>query len=233
MTPISTQHPASAKSSPSRPASKAVAGALPRVASKRRVSEQGVTKLYDSVLVSPSVTEQRGAQISDLARRIQSLLKVVDAQRANDIVQAHIAAAIPLQAGAFEQAELVGQKAHQALAHIPLLTARQVAQQTGSVAARPETLTAQWLSRRQIFGVDLAGHGVRFPAFQFQPSGQPWPALKQALPTLLNAFSPLHLLLWFDTPHPALAGKAPMEMLHNPLALMQAIHHSTAPIDIF
>lgn len=185
------------------------------------------------LLERPTDVVGRKAQVAALVGHMQSLLEVVDAQRADAIIQAHIAAAIPLQAGAFEQAELVGKKIQQALAHIPLLTAREVALQTGSTAARPETLTAQWLSRRQIFGVDLGGHGVRYPAFQFQHSGQPWPALKQALPALLGAFPPLHVLLWFDTPHPVLEGKAPANMLHNPLALMQAIADSTSAIDIF
>lgn len=185
------------------------------------------------VVLSTEANEKRGAQIAALVNRVKALLAVTDAQRANDIIQAHIAAAIPLQAGAREQAELVGEKIRQTLAHIPMLTSREVAMQTRSTAARPETLTAQWLSRRQIFGVELAGLGLRFAAFQFQPSGQPWPALKQALPALLKAFSPLHLLLWFDSPLPVLGDKMPREVLHDPQALMLAVQDSTTPIDIY
>lgn len=178
-------------------------------------------------------TERREVQITDLVGRIKRLLSMVDEERVNDIILAHIAAAIPLQVGAREQAELTGQTIQEALAHIVMLTAREVAQQTGSTAARPETLAAQWVSRKQIFGVELAGHGVRYPAFQFQPSGQPWPALKPVLPALLKEFSPLHLLLWFDTPHPALGGGKPSALLHDPQALVLALKDSTTPIDIF
>lgn len=184
-------------------------------------------------VATDSKRSPRSKEVHALVQRLETLLTKVDEQRANDIIQAHIAAAIPLQAGAREQAELTGQKIQTALAHIPLLTAREVAQQTGSTAARPETLTAQWLSRKQIFGIELAGYPMRYPAFQFQPSGQPWPALKQALPALLKAFSPLYLLLWFDTPHPALGDKKPSAVLHDPQALTLALQESTAPIDMY
>lgn len=182
---------------------------------------------------APSKLSPRSKEFQALVERLWPLLAAVDEERAQNIIQAHIAAAIPLQAGAREQAELTGQKIQAALSHIALLSAREVAQQTGSTAARPETLTAQWLSRKQIFGIELAGYAMRYPAFQFQPSGQPWPALKAALPALLKAFSPLHLLLWFDAPHPALGNQKPSAVLHDPQALMQALQDSVAPIDVY
>lgn len=186
-----------------------------------------------SPLERPSNPQQREMALIGLTQRFRQLLITVDAQRADDIIQAHIAAAMPLQVGAREQAELTGQRIQEALAHIAMLTAREVALKTGSVAVRPETLTAQWLRRKQIFALELAGYGTRFPAFQFQPSGQPWPALKPALPGLLKAYSSLHLLLWFDTAHPALGNQKPSDVLHDPQALMLAFKASAAPIDIY
>lgn len=162
---------------------------------------------------------------------IGPLLDKLDKQRVEDIIQAHIAAAMPLQDGAREQAQVAGLKIQSALVHIAMLTAREVGEQSGSRAARPESLAAQWVSRKQIFGVELAGHGVRYPAFQFQPSGRPWPALAHALPKLLKEFAPLYLLLWFDAPHPAIESKAPRDVVHDEATLELVMRDSLRQID--
>ena len=157
----------------------------------------------------------------------------IELERIDGIIRAHIEAAMPLQEGVRIQAELVGSKIIEALKHIPMFTAREVANKVKSTSGKPEALTAQWVSRKRIFGVELAGHGVRYPGFQFQLSGNPWPALAGVLPTLLKEFDPIHLVLWFDTPHPALDGQKPLEVLHSKEKMVAAVHATLKPIDAY
>lgn len=194
--------------------------------SKELNEDLGVLRGFSRKLTSRETKAARA-----VLSTIGPLLDRLDKQRVDDIIQAHIAAAMPLQDGAREQAQVTGLKVQSALAHIAMLTGREVGEQSSSRAARPESLTAQWVSRKQIFGVELAGHGVRYPAFQFQPSGRPWPALTHALPKLLKEFAPLYLLLWFDAPHPALDNKAPREVVHDAPTLELAMRDSLTPID--
>ena len=172
------------------------------------------------------------AALSGLA----GILQRIDASRVQDIVQANIAAAMPLQIGAHAQAQLVGEKIQQALSQIPMLTALEVGERSGSQAAKPEGLAAQWASRKQIFGVEMLGYGLRFPSFQFQQGGRPWPSLAKVLPSLSKALAPLDLLLWFDTPHPALDSQSPQsprQNLHDLEALQAAVHETLTPVEYY
>ena len=198
-------------------------------------TEAPLSEPYETVVYrAHSHREALAAQaaLSGLA----GILQRVDAGRVQDIIQANIAAAMPLQIGARAQAQLVGEKIQQALSQIPMLTALEVGEQSGSQAAKPEGLAAQWASRKQIFGVEMVGYGLRFPSFQFQQSGRPWPSLAKVLPSLSKALAPLDLLLWFDTPHPALnsqSSQSPRQNLHDLESLQAAVHETLTPVEYY
>lgn len=166
--------------------------------------------------------------------RIPELLRSLDRERVDDIIKASIAAAIPLQRGARGQAELLAKRISEVLASVPMLTAAEVGRNAGTTSDKPEALAAQWSNRKQVFTVELAGHGIRFPSFQFQPdSGKPWPALAKVLPTLLTAFQPIDLLIWFVSPHPALDQLTPDSILHDAERLQSAADATLKPVDFW
>ncbi len=166
--------------------------------------------------------------------RLPELVLSTDKERTDAIVKSSIAAAIPLQRGAHAQAVLEGRRITEILSRIHMLTAAEVGTNAGSSSAKPEQLTAQWASRDLVFSIELAGQGIRYPAFQFQPtSGKPWPALSEVLPVLNKAFSKLDLLIWFESPNAVIGGKKPSSILHDTEFLSAVVTQSIAPIDFW
>lgn len=202
-----------------------------KVALKKIVS--GSSRLvvhYDQEEMSPRVREAVQAAFN----RVPELLRVADQERADAIIKASIEAALPLQRGVREQAELAAGLIADALGRIPMLTAREVGLNAASKSDKPEGLAAQWFNRQQVFVVDLREAGLRYPAFQFQPeSGKPWPSLAKVLPRLQLEMPALDLLLWFDAPHPALGHAKPADCLHNLDAIELALRDTTAPVDTY
>lgn len=186
--------------------------------------------------VVPSITLSSRQEVAARAalRRLPELMRALDQERIDDILKASIAAAIPLQRGARGQAELLAKRISEVLASVPMLTAAEVGRNAGTTSDKPEALAAQWSNRKQVFTVELAGHGIRFPSFQFQPdSGKPWPALAKVLPTLLTAFAPIDLLIWFVSPHPALDQLTPDSILHDAERLQSAADATLKPVDFW
>jgi hypothetical protein len=172
--------------------------------------------------------------VDAMLNRIPEILRVADQERADAIIKASIEAALPLQRGVREQAELAAALIADALGRIPMLTAREVGLNAASKSDKPEGLAAQWANRQQVFVLDLRDAGLRYPAFQFQPeSGKPWPSLAKVLPRLQLEMPALDLLLWFDAPHPALGHAKPSDCLHNLDAIELALKDSTAPVDAY
>lgn len=166
--------------------------------------------------------------------RLPELVISTDKERADAIVKSSIAAAIPLQRGAHAQAVLEGRRITEILSRIHMLTAAEVGTNAGSLSEKPEQLAAQWASRDLVFSIELAGQGIRYPAFQFQPtSGKPWPALSKVLPVLNKAFSKLDLLIWFESPNSAIGGKKPSTILHDTDFLSAVATQSITPIEFW
>lgn len=166
--------------------------------------------------------------------RLPELMRALDQERVDDIIKASIAAAVPLQRGARGQAELLANRISEVLSTVPMLTAAEVGRNAATTSDKPDALAAQWATRGQVFALELAGHGIRYPAFQFQPdSGKPWPALAKVLPTLKAAFSPVDLLIWFESPHPAIGQRLPVSVLHDAQLLQRIVDESLAPVDVW
>lgn len=185
-------------------------------------------------LPTMTLSSREEAAAHTALRRLPELVRAVDQERVDDVLRSSIAAAIALQPGARAQAELLANRIGELLATVPMHTASELGRKAGSSSGKPDALVAQWASRGQVFSVELAGHGLRYPAFQFQPdSGKPWPVLAKVLPALRKAFAPLDLLAWFHSPHPALNQQAPVSKLHDPPALQGVVDASLAPADFW
>jgi len=183
------------------------------------------------LVLLPHMSHSLATASVGIFRRVSELVAEVDRERADNIIKASLAAAIPMQEGARAQAELAAGRLRDIFARVTMLTAYEVGKQAGSDSNKPEALASQWATRGQVFALDLAGLGLRYPAFQFQPeSGKPWPALAKVLARLKDLFAPLDLLLWFESPNPALDQQAPSSVLHDASRAMAAADAAAEPI---
>lgn len=94
-------------------------------------------------------------------------------------------------------------------------------------------LITSWLHHHQLFALDLLDFGIRYPAFQFQLDGTPWPVLTEVLPRLQKAFESRDLLIWFNSPHPTLKGDKPRTRLDEPALIAAAVNDTLTPIDFY
>ena len=185
-------------------------------------------------LVTIEVSSRRQAQALDLlVKSASTLLERTDRERLDNIWAANIAAAIPLQDGLLSQTALAVALFRKALAEIPMLTSEQVGALSGSEASNPAGLAATWVNRKQVFGVSVGGLGQRYPDFQFQENGKPWPVLAKTLARLSEHFRPTMLLLWFNEPHPSLGNKRPRMALADEGPFVTAVDATLKPIDFF
>jgi hypothetical protein len=92
---------------------------------------------------------------------------------------------------------------------------------------------ALWLQHHHIFALDLVDFGVRYPAFQFQFDGTPWPVLAAVLPQLQLAFEPRDLMIWFNAPHPTLRLDKPRARLDQFALIVSAVNVTLKPIDFY
>ncbi len=93
------------------------------------------------------------------------------------------------------------------------LASGEVARSAGSAAKNAAALATRWRKERRIFAVSWGGE-LRYPAFQFDDSGAPLPAIKQVLKVLNAGTSAWQVALWFASPSPYLPRKArPIQFL--------------------
>lgn len=77
----------------------------------------------------------------------------------------------------------------------------------------PNLLAHQWAREGRIFGI-LGGGSILFPAYAFDASGEPVPALKAIL-TVLRGMSAFSIAAWFESPSSTLGGMRPRELLNR------------------
>ena len=187
-----------------------------------------------SIVVNVEISSRREAQALDLIlKSAKNLLERSDHESISKIWEANIAAAIPIQEGLLSQVNLAADLFRRTLGEIKMLTSDQVGELSGSSATNPSGLAATWINRKQIFAVSIGGLGLRYPDFQFQENGKPWPVLAKCLPKLLESFRPTMLLLWFNEPHAALGTKKPLQMLEHTDVILQAVTNTLQPIDFY
>lgn len=135
--------------------------------------------------------------------------------------------------GAIAQAHLAVRLRDEALQDCALLDEQAVALLDESNPASFEGSVALLLQQHRVFALEMPDLGLRYPAFQFRSDGTPWPVLAEVLPRLQSGFNPFDLLIWFNTPHPALAGDKPRTRLDEPDMIVAAARDSLEPIDFY
>lgn len=78
-------------------------------------------------------------------------------------------------------------------------------------ASKTFARASRWVKEGRVFGIPLNG-AKRFPAYAFEPSGQPVPAMQEVL-HILSGMSPLAIAAWFESPSSMLGGGRPRELL--------------------
>ncbi len=141
--------------------------------------------------------------------------------------------AVKLGKGAIAQAQLAARLRDEALQECALLDEPAVASLGASNPASHEGSVALLVQQHRVFALELPDLGVRYPAFQFRSDGTPWPVLAEVLPLLQSSFNPFDLLIWFNAPHPTLAGDKPRRRLDEPDMIVAAAQDSLKPIDLY
>jgi hypothetical protein len=107
------------------------------------------------------------------------------------------------------------------IAEIPCLTSVDVGRNAGHRAGNQYATAARWKKSGSVLSVSHRGTEF-FPAFQFRDDGQPHPVVKKVLSALPEAFSNWQRALWFASTNGWLDGKAPMDSLDEPDAVIAA-----------
>jgi hypothetical protein len=135
--------------------------------------------------------------------------------------------------GAIAQVALALRMLDDAIRECDLLDEPSVALLSDPNRASGQRVVASWLRQHKVFSLDLPDLGVRYPAFQFRADGSPWPVLADVLPLLQGAFQPFDLLIWFNSPHPALRGHKPRSCLAGHDRVLAAVKNSLTPLDFY
>ncbi len=135
--------------------------------------------------------------------------------------------------GANAQSKLAERMWIEALANTVLLNELGVALLSEPELVPRNRTISSWLQRHQIFSLDLLELGARYPAFQFQSDGTPWPILAEVLPQLQLAFEPRDLLIWFNAPHPTLGRDKPRTRLDESSLIVAAVNETLKPLDFY
>jgi hypothetical protein len=117
------------------------------------------------------------------------------------------------------------------LEQVPLLKSSEIAQLTGSTARNASAKASRWKKERRIFSISLNGTD-RYPAFQFAPSGEPFPVMQQVL-SLFQDWPEWTIGLWFFAANSWIEGeRSPMEALQrNPAQVLEAAQREVEPFE--
>jgi hypothetical protein len=98
--------------------------------------------------------------------------------------------------------------------------AGEVAALVGSSAADRSQLAYRWRRRRRILAVPHQGEWW-YLGFQFDPGGQPLPAVSGIL-AALREWDEWDIAAWFVRPHPLLGRRRPVDVLDEPAEVVSA-----------
>jgi hypothetical protein len=88
-------------------------------------------------------------------------------------------------------------------------------------AVNPHAAVSRWQASGRIFGIDHRGRKM-YPAYIFDATWQPLPAVKKVLSTLAD-YSPFKLAAWFESTNSSLGGRRPRELVaRDPDAVLAA-----------
>lgn len=91
------------------------------------------------------------------------------------------------------------------------LTGEEVGRRSGVATSNPYAKASRWLKDKKVFAIELDGV-KKFPAYAFEPSGAPVPALREVL-QVLDGMSPFAIAAWFESTSSMLGGRRPRELL--------------------
>ena len=113
------------------------------------------------------------------------------------------------------------------LQEFPALTSAEVAELYGSSARNRAALAQSWRKQGKVFAVPLA-NSHRFPLFQFAETGEPKPAIAQALAPLQSAgFEGWQVALWFAGALASLGNQRPVDLIDTqPGRVIEAAEHA-------
>jgi hypothetical protein len=159
-------------------------------------------------------------------------LRKSDDEKYQAIVDAIVRAAIPAPEKGIALAQFRANRSKQLLDQMPILTAQDVA----NLSSEPIEVgtVRKWLERGQVFAIEVTKEGsqTRFPAFQFDEAGRPWPVLKKALTILREHLSPWSIAMWFYAPRPVFGNKRAADIMSQEEAILEVARKVAEPVEL-
>lgn len=110
-----------------------------------------------------------------------------------------------------------------------LLSSAEVAAATGARAKNTSSLASRWRKEARIFAVPGGDGAHLYPAFQFDGTGRPRPAVASIIEALAGLMDGWSLALWFIGSNGWLGGERPADVLDDAQVLVAA-HQLAAEI---
>jgi hypothetical protein len=192
-----------------------------------------ITKIIDQAAASGSPASVDAEDISQVAQYVAAVM-------AQDMLYRErlIAAIHPIQETLPSGAVLLHMRRNaeareQFRRDNPSLSSAEVAELGGSRASNKAALANRWKKERRIFSIPV-GRTERFPAFQFNESGRPKPALQGVLKSFPKAISGWEVALWFTAANDWLEGRRPLDLIDSdPDAIVDAVRKHSTSLDTF
>jgi hypothetical protein len=167
-----------------------------------------------------------GADPEEVARRrrdVQTLLSTLLSAAAYDLgdfrerfgrlVEALTPPAVT-SVGVTLQARLYAEAIADLAQEFGLLTSAEVADLSGSTAKNKSATATRFIKERRAFAVPTAGVH-RFPGFQFDRAGRPWPVVGDVIGIFGGRLDPMALAMWFVSNSSRLDGDRPVDLLQS------------------
>lgn len=114
------------------------------------------------------------------------------------------------------------------LATIPMRTAAEVSRAAGAKGRNPSEPASRWKREGRVLAVPHGGVDL-YPTAQFDLAGQPIPVLRQVLAALPPSLPAWPRLAWLASGNGWLGGRAPLDALGEPEALVEAARRLADP----
>lgn len=202
-----------------------------RTGTRREPAESFAATLPDGP--EPIVLMARSAAESALFRDIAQMLPhMVEARRATrhegriEALLDILLDADPLSAAEASIDRDNAELRREFLERAPVLDAATIHDRAGHTGRNKAQTAANWRRAGRILGLPHGGR-LLYPAFQFDPAGQPFPIVADILKALPQDWSPWQRAIWFVAPNEWIDGTAPVDALatHGPLAV-EAAHRA-------
>lgn len=184
----------------------------------------------DALMVVTQGGEAQALTPALLARLSSAVLRL-DAERRERAIDTLVALHLDGQGRPDVEQDLIDDNARlraRLLAALPMLTAAEVSARAGARGRNASEPASRWKREGRVLAVPQGGADL-YPRFQFDAAGEPLPVVRRVLAALPAALAPWPRLSWFASGNGWLGGRAPLDALDDPDAVVEAARRLADP----